>query len=65
VFLQACGVLWFSNTFVCGMFWCFMQILFKLYSNIKMMHGPIRIRLFHMSNCNITLFANSFIHVQM
>jgi len=28
VFLQVCGVLWFLNIFVCGMFWCFMHLYY-------------------------------------
>ena len=32
VFLQACGVLWFLNIFVCGMFWCFMHLYWCLYA---------------------------------
>jgi len=32
VFLQACGVLWLLNIFVCGMFWCFMHLYWSLYA---------------------------------
>jgi len=32
VFLQVCGVLWFLNMFVCGMFWCFMHLYWCLYA---------------------------------
>ena len=32
VLLQACGVLWFLNIFVCGMFWCFMHLYWCLYA---------------------------------
>ena len=31
VFLQACGVLWSLNMFVCGMFWWFMHLYWWLY----------------------------------
>jgi len=31
VFLQACGVLWFLNIFVCDMFWCFMHLYWHQY----------------------------------